>query len=91
MERYKNLLIKAMDDLLQSNCRCDYLIFTGNEKINLKFTNTLDAYLETIKVSKQRKLDAKCYMNSMGRRAASPVFEVVENKLILSGLCVGNI
>ena len=81
----KNAIRKAMNDLMQHNNRCNYVIITKGVHYYLKDTYSLDSYMRTYELSKQFD-DVSCFMAPMGKKAASPVFRIHDGSIFLSGL-----
>lgn len=80
----KELIRNAMNDLLQKNIYCNYIVKTKKEEHFLQNTLAMDAYLFTYKMSLTYG-DVVCYIAPLGTPAAMPVFEVLKGKIYLSG------
>ena len=83
----RNKIKKCMKDLMQNNCICNYVIVQNENEIYIQNIRALDAYIETLKMSKNGNV--KCYMASLGKenKAVSPIFTVI-NGVIKLGNCI---
>ena len=81
---------QCMNDLMQKNSVCNYVIVQNEYERVLKNAYALDAYMETCKSA--RTGDAECYMSPLGAhdKAASPVFSVIDRKVTLGGKSIGH-
>lgn len=86
MEKYRRILLDAMGDLLQRDIVCDYLITSLDNNIILKNVYAIDAYIKALEVSQEFSKDVQCYYYVLEHRAATPVLEVKNGELFLSGV-----
>lgn len=81
----KTRIKSAMDDLMQNNCICDYILVQNEKEVYLKNIHCIDAYMETYKMFLNGG-NAECYMAALGTKAARPVFSVIDGVILLSGM-----
>ena len=79
----KEKILIAMDDMLQRDYCCDYIFVQNNKEICYKSILSSEAYVKAIELSTNG--DVECYMAPLGRKAASPVFTVIDGTITLSG------
>ena len=82
----RNKIIKCMDDLMQRNCICNYIIVQNGNEIYMKDTRALDAYMKAYEMSVNGNVE--CYMATRKEKACSPIFSVVDGVATLSGCIV---
>lgn len=84
----KNKIIECMNDLMQSNSICNYIIEQDNNSIYIKNTLALDAYMKTLELSKNG--NTKCYLAPLGKnnKATNPIFTVIDNVVKLSNCII---
>lgn len=80
----KEIIRKAMNDLLMKNVSCDYIVESKKSVQRLDNTLALDAYIKTVDMY-LREGNVKCFMCPMGEKAVMPVLEVRNDKVTLSG------
>lgn len=78
-------IYKAMVDLMQNNCVCNYLIVQGKNEKYVKDIHALDAYMMAYEMSENG--DVECHMATLGKenKAVSSVFSVINGVVTLSG------
>lgn len=83
----RNKIHECMDDLMQNNCVCNYIIASNRNEIYIENVRALDAYMMAIEMSKSGNVE--CYMAASGKenKAAKPVFTVIDGVVKLSN-CV---
>lgn len=81
----KDTILKAMDDMLQKNVTCQYLIKFENTSISLHETPAIDAYMRAYEISKQLGVNVACYMVPLDKPAVSPVFKIENGTIVMSG------
>ena len=84
LNKIKTIIKNLMDDMLQKDVPCNYIITCGKNEWHLKDVLATDAYLKTYEMSIGQK-KTSCYMCPLGVKAASAVFEVDGDNLYLSG------
>lgn len=87
----RDLILNAMNDLMQRNTVCDYLIKFGDNSVLLKEVCSIDAYMQTLDNAKRYKQNVYCFMSVFGKQAASPVFSVESGIVSLSGCEIARI
>lgn len=85
LESLKEKLTKVMDELMQNNLPCNYVIVQNGTEEYVKNIYALDAYMKAYEMSKLG--DIECYMAALGKenKAAHPVFSVKNGEITLSG------
>ncbi len=85
MNRARKDILKAMDDLLQDpKQKCDYIVKCNRYVTYMPNSEAIAAYDFACTMAKVEG-DTKCYMAPNGKRAVSPVFEVEDGRMYLSG------
>lgn len=81
-------IYEAMTDLMQNNCRCNYIIVQNGNETYIKSINALDAYMKAYDMSKDGNVE--CYIAALGKnnKAANPIFTVKDNVVTLSGIVI---
>ena len=76
---------KAMKELMQNNCICNYVIVQNGNETYIENIHALDAYMKTYEISKDG--NAECYIASLGKnnKAAHPVFSITNGMIMLNG------
>lgn len=87
-----NEIKQAMDDLMQRNTICSYIITDGDEEIYMKNVLATNAYMKTYELSKAASKNMYCYMAPCNQqKAAAPVFEIEDGAVRLSGVVIKKI
>lgn len=77
-------ICKVMNDLMQNNCICNYVIVQHEKEIYIRNIYSLDAYMRAYEMSKNGNVE--CYITSLkGKKAVHPVFSVIDGVIKLSG------
>lgn len=81
-------ITEAMDDLMQKDVICDFVITCDNKEYPAFSVRRSDAYLACCKIAEENNENAQCYIyhKSDKTRAVKPVFEIKDNIPFLSGL-----
>lgn len=84
----RNKIKKCMEDLMQNNCMCNYVIVQNGNETYIKNIYALDVYMKTIEMSKHG--DVECYMAVLGKenKAVSPIFTVINGVVKLSNCII---
>ena len=84
----RNKIKECMEDLMQNNCICNYVIVQNGNETYIKNIRALDVYMKTLKMSK--KGNAECYIASLGKenKAVSPIFTVIDGVIRLSNCII---
>ena len=84
-ESLKEKIEEVMDDLMQNNLPCNYVIIQNGTEEYVKNIYALDAYMKAYEMSKSG--DIECYMAALGKenKATHPVFSVKNGEITLSG------
>lgn len=79
---------EAMNDLMQNDCVCNYVLVQNGKSVYCKNILASEAYAKAYEMSKNG--DVKCYMAPLGKnnKAASPVFTVTNGIATLSGITI---
>ena len=79
----KNRIRKAMEDMLQKNCICNYTYVLNGKEVFQKSDFALDAYMTAYELSINGNVE--CYMTPNGKRAHKPVLSIKDGIITLSG------
>ena len=84
----RNKIKECMEDLMQNNCICNYVIVQNGTETYIKNIMALDVYMKTLEMSKNGNVE--CYMASLGKnnKAVSPIFTVINGVVTLSGCII---
>ena len=84
----KNKLIECMNDLMQNNCVCNYVIVQNGNEIYVENIYALDVYMKSFEMSKNGNVE--CYMAVLGKenKAVRPVFTVIDGVVKLSNCII---
>lgn len=81
-------ILECMNDLMQKNCICNFVIVQDGKEIYLKNTYSINAYMKAYEMSKNGNVE--CYMAVLGKnnKAAKPVFSIINGVIKLSGVII---
>ena len=83
----KDKIKECMEDLMQNNCVCNYVITQNGNDIYVANIRALDVYMKTLEMSKDGNVE--CYMAVLGKenKALSPIF-TVNNGVVKLSNCI---
>lgn len=83
----RNKIKECMEDLMQNNCTCNYIIVQNKTETYVENIKALDVYMKTFEMSKNG--DVECYMATLGKnnKSASPIF-TVKNGVVKLSNCI---
>ena len=80
---------KMANDLMWVDYTTDYILEQNGNEILCKEMKSFDAYMKAFEMSANG--DVRCYINTLGRKACSPIFAVIDGVITLSGLTINPI
>lgn len=84
----RNKIKECMNDLMQNNCVCNYVIVQNGNEIYVENIYALDVYMKSFEMSKNGNVE--CYMAVLGKenKAVSPIFTVINGVVKLSNCII---
>lgn len=84
----RNKIRECMEDLMQNNCVCNYVIIQNENETYMENIHALDVYMKSFEMSKNGNVE--CYMAVLGKenKAVSPIFTVIDGVVKLSNCII---
>lgn len=84
----RNKIRECMEDLMQNNCVCNYVIVQNENETYMENIHALDVYMKSFEMSKNGNVE--CYMAVLGKenKAVSPIFTVIDGVVKLSNCII---
>lgn len=84
----RNKIRECMEDLMQNNCVCNYVIVQNENETYMENIHALDVYMQSFEMSKNGNVE--CYMAVLGKenKAVSPIFTVIDGVVKLSNCII---
>lgn len=79
---------ECMEDLMQNNYVCNYVIVQNENETYVENIHALDVYMKSFEMSNNG--DVECYMAVLGKenKAVSPIFTVIDGVIKLSNCII---